>query len=108
MRDAAELERAEADITRVQIALLQARPIAGQYDLEHLQAFHRFIFSGIYDWAGETRTVNISKTHLFCPAPNITAFAAGTFARLAGQRHLRGLDRDRFVAALAEHLGEVN
>ena len=33
----------------------------GNFDLTHLRAIHRHLFQDIYDWAGELRTVEISK-----------------------------------------------
>ena len=34
---------------------------AGDFDLAHLQAIHRHLYQDLYDWAGEIRTVEISK-----------------------------------------------
>ena len=31
------------------------------FDVEHLNAIHRYLFQGVYDWAGEWRTVNMAK-----------------------------------------------
>jgi cell filamentation protein len=31
------------------------------FDLAHLQAIHHHLFQDIYDWAGEIRTLEISK-----------------------------------------------
>jgi cell filamentation protein len=33
----------------------------GKFDLAHLRAIHRHLFQDVYDWAGEIRTVEISK-----------------------------------------------
>jgi cell filamentation protein len=33
----------------------------GSFDLKHLRAIHRHLFQDVYDWAGELRTVEISK-----------------------------------------------
>ncbi|SFB19300.1 cell filamentation protein [Rhizobium sp. NFR07] len=38
----------------------QGIPI-GNFDLKHLRAIHRHLFQDIFDWAGEIRTVEISK-----------------------------------------------
>lgn len=45
--------------------------IAHTYDAEHLKAIHGYLFQEVYDWAGEYRTVNMSKnmTH-FADAKN--------------------------------------
>jgi cell filamentation protein len=63
IRNADELKRAEGERTAVTLALLDRDPIPGNYDLPHLQAFHRRLFGDIYDWAGTLRTVTIAKEH---------------------------------------------
>src|SRR5580765_8041528 len=55
--DPAELAQAEADITLTQLAYLTLHPIEGNFDLAHLQAIHYELFSPIYGWAGQLRTV---------------------------------------------------
>lgn len=66
--DAAELAGAEAELTGYRLMELRTRPLPGSYDLPHLQAFHRYIFGDVYDWAGELRTVPLGKGGaLFCP-----------------------------------------
>ena len=35
--------------------------VARTYDAQHLRAVHRHLFQNVYDWAGEYRTVNMSK-----------------------------------------------
>jgi cell filamentation protein len=88
---------------------LGERALPGAYDLAHLQAFHRFIFGDLYDWAGELRTVSIAKTDLFCLPQNLVGFAEDVFGKLARRDHyLRDLDRATFVAKLADLLGDIN
>lgn len=62
----AELEAAEREITHAALILLQESPVEPSYDLAHLQAIHRRIFSDIYEWAGEIRTISIAKGSVFC------------------------------------------
>ena len=64
--DPAELRAAEADITSARLIALNQLGIDGDYDLDHLRAFHRFVFADIYTWAGELRTVDIAKYDAFC------------------------------------------
>ena len=60
------LERFEARRTHRRIAELIDTPAAGRFDVAHLKAIHRYIFQDVYEWAGQFRTVNISKGgHLF-------------------------------------------
>lgn len=108
LRSAAELADAERAITRIRIAELAAQPLRATYDLEHLRAIHRRLFSDLYDWAGELRTVDIAKTDLFCRPAFIEAQARQLFDQLAEDRHLQDLPRDEFLDAAAHYLGEIN
>jgi cell filamentation protein len=110
LREASALAAAEADITAARLTRLAVRPVSGAYDLAHLQAFHREVFGSIYPWAGQIRSVEIAKgTTQFCHVRMIPGFAADVFGRLARrQHHLRGLDRETFLTALADLYGDVN
>lgn len=106
--DAEELQRAESDLTYLRAMRLGTTPLPGSYDLAHLQAFHEFLFEGIYDWAGKIRTVVISRSGPFCLPQHIHTFAADIFSQLRAQRFLRERGRDSFVDGLAHFLAEVN
>ena len=80
----------------------------GNYDLDHLRAFHRYILGDVYSWAGELRTVSIAKGSVFCLPEHLHSYAGEVFGRLAAVDLLRGLPRDRFVTGLAEFLADVN
>ncbi|WP_128428050.1 Fic/DOC family protein [Streptomyces cyaneus] len=106
--DAAALAAAEADITRARLLQVDEHAPPGEFDLAHLCRFHAAIFGDLYDWAGELRTVDISKDTPFCPVQNLAAYAAEVFGRLAAADHLRGLARGDFVRAAAELYGDIN
>jgi len=108
IRDIDQLRHVEANLTRLRLARLSANPVPGSYDLVHLQAFHRALFRGLYEWAGELRSVPLAKNDLFCLPQHIPSYASQTFSRLADERHLVGLARGTFVERLAHYLGEVN
>jgi len=108
LTDPEQLRRAEAGLSAVRIAQLATRPLPGDYDLDHLQTFHRLIFGEVYDWAGELRTVAIGKGALFCLPEDLEARAATVFDRLARADHLRGRPRRAFVDGLTEVLAEIN
>lgn len=104
-----ELAQAEADFSSLRIAQLWRHPLPGEYDLDHLRAFHWHIFSDVYEWAGELRTVRIGKGGaLFCPPDELTAAATELFARLARVQHLCGRDREAFLDGLTGLLAEIN
>lgn len=79
------------------------------YDLPYLQQIHRQLFADIYDWAGELRTVDISKgsTH-FCNLARIEVESAKLFKQLADADWFEGLPRSELVTAAAELYGDLN
>jgi len=56
--DADELDAFERRMVAARAA--EGVPV-GDFDLAHLRAIHRHLFQDVYDWAGELRTVEISK-----------------------------------------------
>lgn len=104
----AELEAAEREITHAALIFLKESPVPPRYDLVHLCEIHRRIFSDIYAWAGQLRTVAIAKGSWFCFPQSIQSSAADIFRALHGESLLRGLPRDAFTDRLTYYLGEVN
>jgi len=105
---ALDLEAAEREITHATLILLREAPVPPSYDLLHLRAVHRRIFGDIYDWAGQIRTVVITKGNLFCLPRYIEPSAAEIFGQLRKENLLRSLGRDEFLDRLTYYLGEVN
>lgn len=109
IKEPGKLAQAEADYAKLRIAELREKPLAGAYDLKHLQGFHQRIFGDVYPWAGELRTVDISKQgSMFARPDYIESEGKKIFAGLAKDNHLKGMDRDTFVERAAFHLTEVN
>lgn len=61
LRDAAALREAEFRLVSIRDVQAARSILPGNYGLGHLQAFHRHLFGDVYGWAGQTRTVDISK-----------------------------------------------
>ena len=81
----------------------------GRFDLAHLRAIHRHLFQDVFEWAGELRTVEISKGgHQFQFRRFIETGMADVHRRLAVQAFLRGLSREDFAQRAGEVLGDVN
>jgi cell filamentation protein len=108
IRDARALQVVEASITTPKLAELVRQPVPGNYDLDHLRRFHREIFSGVYPWAGEIRSVYIAKAQLFAAPQYIMSYLGDQLARLGAENHLRGLDQSQFVERATYYLAEVN
>lgn len=108
LTEAEALREAEREITHAALILLHESPVRATYDLAHLRAIHRVIFGDIYAWAGEVRTVAISKGTMFCLPRFIEPAVAEISGNLRKDDFLRGLARDAFVDRMAYYLGEVN
>lgn len=109
LRDEAALRQFEYEQTASRAIELRERPIPGKFDLDHLKAVHRHLFQDVYEWAGETRTVNIHKDALpFAPVAFMESYAKTVAAGLAKENHLKGLDKPAFVERLAHHFTEFN
>ena len=107
--DAAVLEETEADLVAARSRELSLAPLKGHFDLSHLQAIHRYLFGDVYEWAGQLRTIDISKGgHLFAHHAHIGSAAATIFQKLAEENHLVGLGRTAFSERAAHYLGELN
>jgi len=105
----AELENAEADLVLLRLAELSKTPVSGDFSLKHLQAIHKHLFQDVYIWAGELRTVDISKGNsYFATHSHIAGAAAVLFAELAREKHLAGLDKNGFGTRAAYYLAEIN
>lgn len=99
--DAERLQQVAADISAARLNELAARPLPGTYDLAHLRGFHRIIFGDVFAWAGQIRTVQISKQTGFCLPQHIESYAAGEFVKLARDGYLRNLASEEFIQKLA-------
>jgi cell filamentation protein len=79
------------------------------YNLSYLQYLHHSLFREIYTWAGEIRTVDISKgdTH-FCITSRIIPEAERLFSSLADHLWFEGLSREHLIRELASLYGDLN
>ncbi|GGJ15351.1 hypothetical protein GCM10009085_06820 [Pseudomonas avellanae] len=59
IQDMDDLEAAEREITASTVT--RVHYTAPPYSLENMKQLHRQLFSDLYEWAGEIRTVDISK-----------------------------------------------
>ena len=103
IRDEEKLNEVESVIASVRYAEWLNAPKADSFDFEHYKAIHHFLFSDLYDWAGQIRTVNISKKGTkFTPSENIEEQAALVFKRLRKCNYFKGLDHSAFVDEIVD------
>ena len=103
IRDEETLYEAETLVTFINASKLEQHPLEGAFDFEHYKATHHFLFSDLYGWAGQIRTVNISKKGTrFTLAENIERQAELIFKRLKDCNYFKGLPHDEFVDELVD------
>lgn len=110
IRDPEALSEFEHQKTTISSLVQREKPIKGNFDLAHLQAIHKDLFKDVYDWAGELRSVSISKGgSAFAHPGMIESYANSTvFKDLKKDNYLRGMDEDKFASRLAHHTSEIN
>ena len=114
--DAAELERRESDRASWRALSLADSGGLAKAGLARLQAIHHHLLQDVYAWAGEPRTINISKAgfqdstqfHRFTPAAEIEAAARDVFGRAEAAGYFKGLSRQDFAKLAADHFADVN
>ena len=81
----------------------------GCLDVTHYCDIHRHLFQDIYPWAGEVRTVRMSKEKsTFCYPEHIEQEMGTLFGDLNLQNHLQELSEDDFVNHAAHFLSTLN
>ena len=103
-----ELNNAELEYTSLAISEIKNNPIKGDFNLRHLQNIHKHVFADIYEWAGELRTVNISKGNAFCNYIYLADVSSDIFSKLKEENYLIGMHEKNIYYKLAYYLGEVN
>ena len=103
IHDEEKLNEIESVISSARYAEWLNAPQAATFDFDHYKAIHRFLFSDLYEWAGEIRTVNISKKGTqFTPAENIKSQAVLILERLRNCNYFKDLPHDEFVDEIAD------
>ncbi len=107
--DAQALNEAERKITSLRIAQALQDGVLGDFDFNHLKKIHFFLFSDIYEWAGKSRVVNISKEDMFCNCIYIADQMEILFNQLKSENFLKNCQTQKEVAdRLAYYMGEIN
>lgn len=106
--NAEDLSVAEREITSLKIAVAkEISVIKGNFDLEHLQSIHNYLFCDIFEWSGKLRNVNISKGNQFCLTQNIIQYSKNIFGKLKTEHFLIGYNNS-VPERLAYYLSEIN
>jgi cell filamentation protein len=102
-----ELEAAEIELTQMRIE--QFSPNFEDISFSALCAIHFFLFQDLYHWAGQLRTVDISKGNTrFANVSRIEPEANKLFQQLAQENYLQDLPKAQFIRRLAHYYSELN
>ena len=109
IRNQAALDAFEADATAIRMVELIESPITGDFDFKHLLALHYHLFQDIYDWAGEIRTVDISRENSrFANVNHIENYLEKILYQIKADHFFKDLSPELFIAKLAHVMAEIN
>lgn len=108
IRDEVRLSEVEAQITFAKAALLEDNLVDVSFGFSHFKKIHEFLFCDLYDWAGKTRTVNISKKKTkFADFKLIEEIGNKLFSKVENG-YLSNLSFDSFVERIANLYNDIN
>lgn len=137
LRNADALERFEAIAVAERQAEVARDGLPAAQGFERIKAIHRALFQDVYDWAGEPRTITMSKAafdnvdplaalaarrnvkpeggfddrtgiHTFLAHERIEAEGRALFADLAAKNDLKNLDRATFTNEISDGFARLN
>ena len=109
--DQARLDEAESRYVTANMAFYLSSPHPGDdFGLARLQGIHHALFSDVYPWAGEIRTVGMSKTGSkpFLAPTDITQTMAHLEDTLTNTNLLRNVTPERYPEAIGRVYSAIN
>lgn len=107
-----ELRYKEAQVVFANETELENIAIPHSHDADELLAVHKQLFKGVYDWAGEIRTVDIKKNadgaEFFLIVSKLPTAFKFIFNELKERNYLNNLPRDNFIEQLAYFYDQLN
>lgn len=110
IRDASNLAEVEAYIVGLRMAQVLGEQVTFTLDFAFLKYLHRRLFGDLYEWAGTTRQVDLSKGDTrFAVWERVESESENVFNEIAATPPLRtGTGRSWFLAAASHFLVEIN
>lgn len=107
-----DLDKAETAFVALATADLSFRPLREPKsgpDFSYLKLIHAKLFGDVYDWAGQTRDVDISKgSTRFANFRYIESEGNRLAREMAAKNWLRDLPHENFADEAAHYFGEIN
>jgi len=111
IKDVEEFAKVEYSYTFARRLEMLDTPIRGHFDFTHLLAIHKHLFQDLFDWAGQVRTVAITKNEsVFYTGRNFDIPTTNTFQQLHDSSLLKGkrISDDEFAKDIAILLSNLN
>ena len=103
------LQKYEAKITAAKLLALRQKGIIGNFDAEHLNKIHTYLFEDIYPFAGKYRNENIAKgVFRFAEYEYIEPELQKLMKQLKNENYLSNLSKNELAERLAYYLSELN
>ena len=107
--DNKKLQIYEAKITAAKLLSLRQKGIIGNFDVEHLNSIHKYLFEDIYPFAGKFRNENIAKgIFRFAEWEYIENELNNLLTKLKNENYLSGISKEDLAYELAFYLSELN
>jgi len=105
--DATILEQAETEISDISSSSIDFAP--PPYNFPYLQSIHHKLFSDLYAWAGQPRTIGMNKGDtMFCRPEYIQHEADKLFNILGNADYFQNISLSALIAKIAEFYGDLN
>lgn len=109
IRDEQQLDTLEQSITSMLIAKAAIDIPFENVDFEFYKNLHKYIFTDIYEWAGNVRKIDMSKKGTnFCSADKIEERGNAIFNRLRKNEYLKRYSDDEFIVEFTDLYCELN
>lgn len=109
--DPEALQAAEQDIVAEKTARLLDEAHPHNFDFEYLKHIHKVLFEDIYDFAGQIRTVDITKSDSRTPfayAQFIVSESKRVFDELNTKSYLLDIEKETYISEIANLSAELN
>ncbi len=109
LRDQVAAEKFETDMVIDSTQTLAPVLAQGLPSLDKFKAIHAHVFGQVYEWAGEFRTINISKgTGNFARPEYLESEGQKIFERLASNNYFKDLNKTEFVEKATDFFADLN
>ncbi|MDR2007749.1 MAG: Fic family protein [Alphaproteobacteria bacterium] len=108
IKNAEELELAEQAIVSRRMSIIDDYP-KGDYSFKHYRKIHKYLFTEIYDWAGEVRQVTTQKgSTIFAHPMYIESAYNDLYKQMKKDNFLKNIKVEDLYKSLAFYHGEIN